>query len=93
MKTWEALKAAGEGKKIRRKCWAYGVYSFRDESRFCNPALITHYGWKNFNKTLETARLEDLNVPPPIEAGVSCFSENSTTNSEELWRLTLSLQA
>lgn len=48
MKTWQALKAADEGKKIRRKCWGYGVYSFKDESRFCNPALITHYGWKNF---------------------------------------------
>lgn len=34
-----------------------------------------------------------VNVPPPIEAGASCFSENSTTNSEELWRLTLSPQA
>ncbi len=34
-----------------------------------------------------------VNVPPPIEAGASCFSENSTTDSEELWRLTLSPQA
>ena len=34
-----------------------------------------------------------VNVPPPIEAEASCFSENSTTNSEELWRLTLSPQA
>jgi hypothetical protein len=25
-----------------------------------------------------------VNVPPPIEAEASCFSENSTTNSEEL---------
>lgn len=24
MKTWEALKAADEGKKIRRKCWMKG---------------------------------------------------------------------
>ena len=53
MKTWQAMKAADEGKKIRRKCWAYGVYSFKDESRFCNPALITHYGRKNFNRTFE----------------------------------------
>lgn len=36
---------------------------------------------------------EIVNVPPPIEAGASCFSENNTTNSEELWRLTLSPQA
>lgn len=34
-----------------------------------------------------------VNVPPPIEAGTSCFNENSTTDSEELWRLTLSPQA
>ena len=44
MKTWEALKAADEGKKIRRKWWAASMYCFKDESRFCNPALITHYG-------------------------------------------------
>ena len=37
------------------------MYSFKDESRFCNPALITHYGWKNFNRTFENVRLEDLN--------------------------------
>lgn len=35
----------------------------------------------------------DVNVPPSIEAGASCFNENSTTDSEELWRLTLSPQA
>ena len=34
-----------------------------------------------------------VNVPQPIEAEASCFSENRTTNSEELWRLTLSPQA
>lgn len=34
-----------------------------------------------------------VNVPSPTEAGASCFSENSTTDSEELWRLTLSPQA
>lgn len=54
MKTWQALKAADEGKKIRRKWWAASMYSCKDESRFCNPALITHYG------TLEKESLEDL---------------------------------
>lgn len=54
MKTWEALKAADEGKKIRRRWWAASMYSFKDESRFCNPALITHYG------TLGKESLEDL---------------------------------
>ena len=34
-----------------------------------------------------------VNVLPPIEARASCFNENSTTDSEELRRLTLSLQA
>ena len=61
MKTWKALKAADEGKKIRRKCWAYDVYSFKDESRFCNPALITHRGWKSFDSTFDNVSLEDLN--------------------------------
>lgn len=36
---------------------------------------------------------EVVNVPPPIEAGASCFSENSTIDSEELWCLTHSPQA
>lgn len=54
MKTWQALKAADEGKKIRRKWWAASMYCFRDDSRFCNPALITHYG------TLGKESLEDL---------------------------------
>lgn len=54
MKTWEALKAAEEGKKIRRRWWAASMYSFKDESRFCDPALITHYG------TLGKESLEDL---------------------------------
>lgn len=54
MKTWQALKAADEGKKIRRKWWAASMYCFKDESRFCNPALITHYG------TLGKESLEDL---------------------------------
>lgn len=34
MKTWQALKAADEGKKIRRRWWAANMYSFKDESRF-----------------------------------------------------------
>ena len=36
---------------------------------------------------------QEVNVLPPIEAGASCFSENSTTDSEELRRLTFSSQA
>ena len=35
----------------------------------------------------------DVNVLPPIEAGASCFNENSATDSKELRRLTLSPQA
>ena len=31
MKTWEALKAADEGKKIRRKWWSEGVYYVKEE--------------------------------------------------------------
>ena len=37
--------------------------------------------------------LELVNVLPPIEAGASCFNENSATDSKELRRLTLSPQA
>ena len=58
MKTWEALKAADEGKKIRRKCWSYDEYSFKDEGkRFGKPVLITHCGCETF---LETEILEHL---------------------------------
>ena len=42
MKTWEALKAADEGKKIRRKCWRKGYYSFKMlEPFFQKEALVT----------------------------------------------------
>ena len=34
MKTWEALKAADEGKKIRRKCWTDDEYSFKDDGKY-----------------------------------------------------------
>ena len=34
-----------------------------------------------------------VNVLPPIEAGASCFNENSATDSKELRRLTISPQA
>ena len=34
-----------------------------------------------------------VKVPPPTEAGASCFNENSATDSKELRRLTLSPQA
>ena len=37
--------------------------------------------------------MTDVNVLPPIEAGASCFNENSATDSKELRRLTLSPQA
>lgn len=57
MKTWEAIKAAEEGKRIRRKCWTDDEYSFKDEgARFGKPALITHLGWqtsiRGFNETV-----------------------------------------
>lgn len=56
MKTWEALKAADEGKKIRRKCWADGVYSFKDEkARFGKPAL-----WRTFGRNFGNVSLEYL---------------------------------
>ena len=39
------------------------------------------------------AEKQGVNVLPPIEAGASCFNENSATDSKELRRLTLSPQA
>ena len=32
MKTWEALKALGEGKKVRLKYWGSGRYIYRTEN-------------------------------------------------------------
>jgi hypothetical protein len=51
MKTWEALKAADEGKKIRRKCWMDDVYCFKGEPRG-KPSLITHRGRKGFDSVI-----------------------------------------
>lgn len=45
MKTWEALKAADEGKKIRRKCWRKGTYSDKEESASGDTALVTYFDW------------------------------------------------
>nr|DAI03132.1 MAG TPA: Protein of unknown function (DUF2829) [Caudoviricetes sp.] len=42
MKTWEALKAADEGKKIRRKWRVKGMYSIKKEKAcFDETALVT----------------------------------------------------
>ncbi len=41
----------------------------------------------------ESSKSLTVNVLPPIEAGASCFNENSATDSKELRRLTLSPQA
>lgn len=44
MKTWEALKAADEGKKIRRRYWMKGVYSIKEESSWAgDTALVTRH--------------------------------------------------
>ena len=42
---------------------------------------------------VSTIPVDTVNVLPPIEAGASCFNENSATDSKELRRLTLSPQA
>lgn len=46
-----------------------------------------------FDKELRAQISANVNVLPPIEAGASCFNENSATDSKELRRLTLSPQA
>ena len=61
MKTWEALKFADKGKKIRRKCWMKGVYSIKEEkSRFGDTALVTHYKLSNKFGTCDNVSLERL---------------------------------
>lgn len=61
MKTWEALKAADEGKKIRRKCWVKGVYSIKEENSWAgDTALMTHYRLDNKFGTCENVSLERL---------------------------------
>lgn len=42
MKTWEALKAVDEGKRIRRSWWPEGIYSIKKEKAcFDETALVT----------------------------------------------------
>lgn len=61
MKTWQALKASDEGKKIRRKCWMKGVYSVKEEkSRFGDTALVTHYKLRSKFGTCDNVSLEWL---------------------------------
>lgn len=52
MKTWEALKAADEGKKIRQRFWGEGMYSFKKDSRFgvCKSMLATHYPGEDYDE-------------------------------------------
>lgn len=61
MKTWEALKAADEGKKIRRKWWVKGIYSVKTEKQcFGGTALVTHFGpeCSNYNDYLKVDDLD-----------------------------------
>lgn len=52
MKTWEALKAADEGKKIRRSFWNEGVYSFKKDTRLgvCKHQLAMHYPGEDYDE-------------------------------------------
>lgn len=45
MKTWQALKAADEGKKIRRKCWRKETYSDKEKLTSGDTALVTYLDW------------------------------------------------
>ena len=44
-------------------------------------SIINHYHFDCFN----SASKKSVNVLPPIEAGASCFSENSTSDTEASW--------
>ena len=55
--------------------------------------VYERYHWDSDGAQKIRHEEDRVNVLPPIEAGASCFSENSTTDSEELRRLTFSPQA
>ena len=70
--------------------------------KFLDEAYVPKSQYDNVEeekKTLQATiserdkQLVEVNVLPPIEAGASCFNENSATDSKELRRLTLSPQA
>lgn len=58
MKTWQALKAADEGKKIRRKCCRKGYYSFKMlEPFFQEVALVMGRYFRNRLGNLRGGRM------------------------------------
>ena len=72
-----------------------GVLFHPEENRSANTVMIAITGIHgNFYSNPFYYNIGDtVNVLPPIEAGASCFNENSATDSKELRRLTLSPQA
>lgn len=62
MKTWEALKAADEGKKIRRSFWGEGMYGFKDGERFgyCKSMLVIHYPSEDYDEGFGDLGWDDI---------------------------------
>ena len=73
---------------IIRNILLVGIGALASYFRFFLDINAYHDLWIRYRLASEA-----VNVLPPIEAGASCFNENSATDSKELRRLTLSPQA
>ena len=63
MKTWEALKAADEGKKIRRSWWVKGMYIYKDESSYYGKLIYVMYRRRIFgSQNIESFRWDEMFV-------------------------------
>nr|DAG80529.1 MAG TPA: Protein of unknown function (DUF2829) [Caudoviricetes sp.] len=63
MKTWEALKAADEGKKIRRSGWVKGMYIYKDESSYHDKPIYVMYRRRIFgSQNIESFRWDEMFV-------------------------------
>lgn len=63
MKTWEALKAADEGKKIRRSWWVEGLYIYKDESLYHDKPFYVMCRRRIFgSQNIESFRWDEMFV-------------------------------
>ena len=63
MKTWEALKAADEGKKIRRNWWVKGMYIYKDKSSYHDKPIYVMYRRRIFgSQNIEAFRWDEMFV-------------------------------
>ena len=63
MKTWEALKAVDEGKKIRRNWWVKGMYIYKDKSSYHDKPIYVMYCRRIFgSQDIEAFRWDEMFV-------------------------------